>query len=209
MMCPCYCCMGLLGYGGPAQERARGNAESEMTTGTDTYVLHVGAGKEPKTLRLVERIVEGGLVEEVFSPKYQKAFRRAGEWRMGEATLVPGYLFVRTPDAPALRDALWAVPAFTRMLSIGEELVPLGEAEIAWLEGLTSPAQRTVGFSRGYAVGDHVVVTSGPLIGRESQIVRIDRHKRMAWLNFSILGRTPDIKVGLEIVSRVPGKRAA
>ena len=47
-----------------------------------------------------------------------------------------------------------------------------------------------------------MVVTSGPLRGREAQISKIDRHKRLAWLDMRMFGRNKSIKVGLEIVSK-------
>ena len=56
--------------------------------------------------------------------------------------------------------------------------------------------------SEGLIEGDCVTVISGPLKGREASIVRIDRHKRLAWVDVSMFGRHKMIRVGLEIVSK-------
>lgn len=56
--------------------------------------------------------------------------------------------------------------------------------------------------SEGIIEGDRVVVTRGPLKGREASITRIDRHKRLAWVDMDVFGRSKSIRVGLEIVSK-------
>lgn len=50
--------------------------------------------------------------------------------------------------------------------------------------------------------GDEVKVVKGPLRGQEAKIVKVDRHKRLAWLEMHMFGRTKVVKVGLEIVSK-------
>ena len=47
-----------------------------------------------------------------------------------------------------------------------------------------------------------VTVTEGPLTGMEGCIRRIDRHKRKAWLEIDMFGRTMEMEVGLEIIEK-------
>ena len=56
--------------------------------------------------------------------------------------------------------------------------------------------------STGVIEGDRVIVTDGPLVGREALISKIDRHKRLAYLDMRMFGRIKTIKVGLEIVRK-------
>lgn len=56
--------------------------------------------------------------------------------------------------------------------------------------------------SKGVIEGDRVMVTRGPLKGHEALIARIDRHKRLAWVDMDMFGRHKTIRVGLEIVSK-------
>ena len=56
--------------------------------------------------------------------------------------------------------------------------------------------------STGVIEGDEVVVLNGPLMGRTSLIKKIDRHKRLAYLELEMLGRKKTIKVGLEIIAK-------
>ena len=67
---------------------------------------------------------------------------------------------------------------------------------------LLSGEERLMKFSEGWIQGDKVMVTKGPLKGMEGNISRIDRHKRVAWLNVELFGRTVDLQAGLEIIRK-------
>ena len=65
-----------------------------------------------------------------------------------------------------------------------------------------SGEERVVKHSEGYIACNKVTITSGPLMGMEALIRRIDRHKRMAWMEIEIFGRKIEIQAGLEIISK-------
>ena len=50
--------------------------------------------------------------------------------------------------------------------------------------------------------GEQIFITEGPLQGKEGQIIRIDRHKRIAYLQLSMFNKETTTKVGLEIISK-------
>jgi len=54
--------------------------------------------------------------------------------------------------------------------------------------------------SKGFIIGDKIIVTSGPLKGRESIVKKIDRHKRRAEIEMTFLGEKRRISISLEIV---------
>ena len=56
--------------------------------------------------------------------------------------------------------------------------------------------------SEGVIEKSKIKVYSGPLVGKEKYICRIDRHKRRAFLELPMFGRRQKIQVGLEIVSK-------
>lgn len=56
--------------------------------------------------------------------------------------------------------------------------------------------------STGYQEGDTITITDGPLMNQEGNIVKIDRHKRIAYVDVSLFGQVTRIQVGLEIVSK-------
>ena len=58
--------------------------------------------------------------------------------------------------------------------------------------------KQLVEMSSGIIENDRVRILSGPLMGMEGNIRRIDRHKRIAYLEIEMFGRTVEMKVGLE-----------
>ena len=76
------------------------------------------------------------------------------------------------------------------------------QEEIAFLESFGG-AKQVVEMSQGVIEHSQVKVTSGPLQGKEGYIRKIDRHKRKAWLDIEMFGRTQNIQVGLEIVAKI------
>lgn len=58
--------------------------------------------------------------------------------------------------------------------------------------------------SSGVMEGDEIVILNGPLMNQTGLIKKLDRHKRLAYLEIEILGRVKTVKVGLEIVRKKP-----
>ena len=166
------------------------------------YVIQVVGGRENHVCDLVNKILNEE-IKDCYVPR-REVFRRAGgEWITVRETLFPGYLFVETENIEQVMGRLTKVPALTRLLGVGDEHVtPLSPDEVAWLSGLMKPFDKVVEASVGVIEGDRVVVTNGPLVGHEAQIKKVDRHKRLAYLDMRMFGRTKTIKVGLEIVRK-------
>jgi transcriptional antiterminator NusG len=168
-------------------------------------VVQVLAGREDYALNLIERMVPRELYSEAFLPRYERRVKREGEWSTTSALLVPGYLYVTTEDIDALNECLRSVPTLSRVLGNESQFVPLNRDEIAWLNRLTDPQTHTVSVSTGVIEGDQIVITDGPLKGYEAQIQKVDRHKRVAEVQLTIMGREKTVKLGLEIVSKTVG----
>ena len=168
-----------------------------------TYVMQVATGREQKTLALVERMLGKDARTRFFAPRYRYHKKIHGSWETVEELLTPGYVYF---DAPAravgdLAQQIKQAPAFARVLTQDGKIVPLSAAECDWLVRLTGPTH-VVEPSIGVIEGDRVTITDGPLVGMESQIKKIDRHKRLAYLDVHLLGRTKTVKVGVEIVKK-------
>ena len=56
--------------------------------------------------------------------------------------------------------------------------------------------------SVGFIEGDTIRVTSGPLVGMESRIKKIDRHRREAVVEVEVMGAVRELKVMLEVVEK-------
>ena len=166
------------------------------------YVIQVVGGQERRAARLVRKML-GDELQDCFAPAREVKKRKSSQWEKVRELVFPGYLFLVTNDPKGAYTRLRQAPVLMRMLaSAGDEFLPLSDEEIDWIRALAAPETHVVEMSEGFIEGDKVVVTSGPLRGHEAQISKIDRHKRLAWLDMRMFGRNKSIKVGLEIVSK-------
>ena len=153
------------------------------------YVLQVETGREEKACETVRRAcaqadaldgaAEPTLVE-AFSPTYRSRFKLRGEWHDEERRLTPGYVVAVTARPGRLAQVLRAAPGFERLLTAGETYASLSKDDRAWIERWTSEGDRVVPLSVAYKEGDRIVVTEGPLKGREASIVRVRRRQCLA-----------------------------
>lgn len=152
------------------------------------FVVQVISGQEDRAAALIAKLAQGA-VEDCFVPKREVAHRKSGQWHRILEKLFPGYVFVRTSASKRAREVLGRVPAFTRMLtSAGDTCLPLTADEVAWINATTNMDTHVMEMSEGVIEGDRVVVIRGPLKGREASITRVDRHKRLAWVDMNMGG---------------------
>lgn len=166
------------------------------------YVIQVVGGREAKAAEVIS-VMAKGAVRDCIVPRREVMKRKDGAWRRRIEKLFPGYVFVEADNPLRVRQLLRSIPAFTRLLgSAGDTFVPLTPDEVAWINVHTNAETHVMEMSEGIIEGDRVTVTSGPLKGKEASITRIDRHKRLAWVDMDMFGRKKTIRVGLEIVAK-------
>lgn len=179
------------------------------------YVIHVQTGREQKMCDLFvsacreadELAGEGGrLLEECFCPRFQTQRKRRGEWQDIEHPLMPGYVIAVTSNPDRLAQILRGIPKHARMLTLGEAYVPLSEQERRWLDEQTRPGERVVPMSVAYKRGDTIVITDGPLKGREWMVDKINRANSLAHLELHVGAMTIRTTVGLAVL---PEEKAA
>lgn len=168
------------------------------------YVVQTLSGREGRVCDLMERLVDSELLEECFVLRYETVKKIRGEWRTCTAVLFPGYVIVVTNHVEQLEQALRKVPQFTRILGNDRMFMPLERDEMAWLSAFTERKRRVIGMSSGVIEGDEIVILEGPLMNRTGWIRKIDRRKRVAYLEMRMFGRTLQTKVGLGIVRKTP-----
>lgn len=165
------------------------------------YVIQVRTGTEEEIQRQCENIIDKSILEKSFIPKYEQERKYQGEWHTELKVLFPGYVFLVSEEKEKLFFELKRIIGLTKLLGTGETIVPLTDEEVNFLLRLGGEEQ-IVGMSGGIIENDRVVVLSGPLKGNEGLIRKIDRHKRKAWLEVEMFGRTVEMQVGLEVVMR-------
>lgn len=165
------------------------------------YVVQVRTGSEESIRRQCEKNIDREIMELCFIPCYEEQRHIRGEWVTLKKILFPGYLFVVTEKLEELYENLKIIIGLTKLLGTGQEIVPLTEEEQKFLQKFGGEEQVVV-MSEGIIEQSQVKVTSGPLMGMEGYIRKIDRHKRKAWLELELFGRKQTVQVGLEVVSK-------
>lgn len=165
------------------------------------YVIQVRSGTEEHIKLQCEQRIPPEIMERCYIPYYERMRRFRGAWHMEQRTLFPGYVFIISDELEELFIGLKSVIGLTKLIGTGQEIVPLTEQEVLLMQKLGND-NGLVEMSKGIIQGDRTVITSGPLMGLEGCIRRIDRHKRTAQLELELMGRIVETQVGLEILEK-------
>lgn len=168
---------------------------------TNWYVIQVLTGREEWICGNIKQMLDPLLYEHCFVPLREKAYKKEGKYINITKPLFPGYLFLITDHIDQVNAGLWKVAQFTRVLGTGNSFVPLEEEDVKVFRSLTDKAFN-VSLSKGFIVGNEITITEGPLQGQEGRIRKIDRHKRIAIIEVSFLGKGTKVRVPLEIIEK-------
>ena len=177
------------------------------------YVLFVKTGYEHKTVGDINR---GWKVDGLrpFVPMYDARFKQAGRIIQEKRRLLPGYVFVEM-DIDEIDFYIMTYPLILRTEHAYKVLrynakhrdstdysFKIKEEEQQVLLKLYNDAY-CVEMSQGFIEGDRIIITEGSLIGLESYIKKINRHKMEALIELELMGDIRELTVGLEIVSKI------
>lgn len=162
------------------------------------YVVQVRTGTEERMVRQCRERISGRVMEACFIPYYEEQRRIKNKWLTRKCVLFPGYIFVGTKQVERLFAEFRKIEGLTKMVQIGNEIVPLTNEDINFIQEFCGK-EMVVGMSMGIIESSTLTVLSGPLRGKERYITKVDRHKRIAWLEIPIFGRIQRIRAGLEI----------
>ena len=176
------------------------------------YVIQVKTGKEQQT---IEDILKNKPLDDpsfdVFSP-YRKAIRKfKGVEKEVIERCFPGYIFVETNNVKELFRQLYFTPGFERLLGREEgteNFVPLDKDETRMIDILYSRNNNRITEISNIEVkeGQTIRVLDGPLQGLETQIKKVNLHKRTVKVEFIMFGRLVSANVGINIVTDVINK---
>lgn len=178
----------------------------------DWYVIQVQAGREAKACEMIQQACQdvavqadaGKVLEECFSPSYEFRRKIKGEWVVQKKLLLPGYVIAVTGDPWKLARVLNMIGEFTKLLAMGKTFVPLSADDRSWMERWLTEGDHSIPISIAYKEGDSIVVTDGPLVGHEAMITKVNRRKRIAYLEIHAGQMTIHTTVGLEVLPEHP-----
>lgn len=157
------------------------------------YLLRCPEGNETDYLDRCSELLDSEETGEVLCFHYQRMMRYGGGWHLEKRMVLPGCVFVAGTNRLVKRYQ-------QRNLKQKCEVI-LTPCEAPYLKKLCGDGS-LIEISRGIVRNGAVVVTSGPLKGRESLIRKIDRHKRTAKIEIPLAGSQKQITVGLEIYEK-------
>ncbi|MDR0949807.1 MAG: antiterminator LoaP [Lachnospiraceae bacterium] len=171
------------------------------------YVLFTKTGYEDRVLMQMKKCFT---LEEVspFIPKYEYYHKYANKKVQKEfKAMFPSYIFLESScDNNEFYDL---TRRFIRHFENPLKLLKYGkssemimrEQEKAFLMSLYNE-EKCLLASVGFIIGDHIIITDGPLMGRESIIRKIDRSRKRATIEIEMMGRTIKVYVGLDILEK-------
>lgn len=165
------------------------------------YVVQISTGKEERVRLLTEAMLPKDIFVECNIPRYIMKKKYGGAWHMEEHVMFPGYLFIVTENPKEVFLKLKEVPALTKLMRTDDYIIPVSTNEQFFLERLCGK-ERVADMSYGFIENDAISITSGPLVGMEGVVKKIDRHKRLAWIEQVMFGEKRLIRVGLEILEK-------
>ncbi len=164
-----------------------------MSAGMAWYVLQVHTLHE---LDVRDDLLAAGYHAAV--PREMTLERHGGVWRERERMFFPGYVFAQLTMSD--KD-YYALRGMEHVLRILGQPTPLPEDEALYIEMLTITPE-PLDQSRGVLDGNRLRIVSGPLIGKEGWIIKLDQRQRRARVRLRILNEIHDINMSLIILQR-------
>jgi transcriptional antiterminator NusG len=170
------------------------------------YVLFVKASKERKVEQYLKKQLstEEGMP---FIPLQEILFRRAGEEKKELRFLFPSYVFIESilPDQEFIKvinPLIYKLSDIISLLKYSDSEIAMKESERQMLLNLCNN-DHCIETSYGIIEGDKIRISSGPLMGKESIVKKVNRHRREALIEIDIMGDTRLVSVALEIIDKV------
>ncbi len=157
------------------------------------YILHTYSGYEAMVKDSLERLIENNNLQEMIFdvkiPMEKTIEEKNGKRKIVERKLLPCYVFIKM----IYSNQLWYWVTNTRGVTgfVGPQgrPIPMKPAEIRKMRLETSVVNAE------FAVGDNVVVESGPLEGFEGVITELNDVGQKAKVNIQMFGRNTDVEV--------------
>lgn len=142
------------------------------------YAVASDEGREDAEAARLLKLIPRDVLCDAFVLRREKWEKHAGVWNTVSKPVYRGYLFLASPDAVALNDALAHLSFPVRVAGVqGRGYLPLDPAAQAWFAAAMDRCH-VIRSSLAVVVDGAVRVLEGPLAGQEARICRVDRRRR-------------------------------
>lgn len=170
------------------------------------YVMQVHTQKTVYVMEFLKTwILEQG--EMVYAPTYEREVNEHGKKKRITKRFFPSYVFIQSASVIDFYNRLREVKTegflstLTKILGTDEGFLPLSDTEEKVVLSLIGE-EHHAGMSYGKITDGKLQIMSGPLKGKEGDIIRIDRHKKVAILRIPFLGTDAKVQLGLEVAEK-------
>lgn len=163
------------------------------------YIVHFKHNQSSKLLSFFN----SQLGVEAFIPQIERWYNIKGKKDYVIKDLYPDYIFIKTDMNQdefdeQYKEFFQTIQGYAELLEF-DEIYALNSQEQQLMERMFGEGY-IVKHSIGNIVNSVLRVDEGPLVGLEDKVIKIDRHKRLATLNFHALSK--NMIVPLEVVSK-------
>ncbi len=165
----------------------------------DWYVIRTRSGQEDNVIDVIDRKISKSLYKDIWSAYRYDVRKKQGQEYILRVNMYPGYVFINTDHPDEIDEFLDHASDFDGLLQTGDYFAPIDENDKDIVEFFARTSGE-ISISKGIIVNGKTKIESGPLMGYEDQICKIDRHKRKAWVKF---GDERKVIFSLEITEKI------
>jgi Transcription antiterminator len=158
----------------------------------------VETGKELRVQEYID-VFYNEIIEHTFVPKRKLIEKRSGIKHTVLKTLFPGYVFINADMSIDLYYKLKKIPRLIKPLGTGDYYSPVDASEIDTIKKLVGEGD-TIDFSDIFYVNSKVYIKSGPLLGMEGVIRRINKHHERAQVVLYLMGSPKTVEIGINVL---------
>lgn len=142
------------------------------------YLLRMPEGREAALCAELKRLVPRTLLRDAFVLRKERWMKRQGCWFLTPVDMYRGYAFAVSADAAGLAKALARLTVPVELVGAKERAwAPLSDEVAAWYASAADDGH-VIRSSTAVIVDGVLHVQSGPLVGQEARISKVDRHRR-------------------------------
>ena len=172
------------------------------------FAVHVTGGKEDSLVALIKERINPDCYQEVFTPKKDVTRKKEGEQYNKTFIIFPGYIFVDSNNINQFAAAMYQIPQYARVLGRDKEtgsFLPLSDEECIMIDTLCGKDVERKLKSSFVSVteGKKIKVIAGPLYGLEGQIKKVDVHRRVCYMDVTLLGKVTTLEFAINLVKEI------
>ena len=142
------------------------------------YLFRMPEGREASICAELRRLLPESVLADAFVLRKERWMKRAGVWFLEPVNMYRGYAFAISSDAAGLAKAISGLTLPVELVGTGiRSWAPLADEAAAWYAAAMD-SSHVIRSSTAVIVDGALRVQTGPLVGQEARISKIDRHRR-------------------------------